>query len=693
MRKAAWVLLCAAVALPLFAEERAAGGATALPLKKVSLFSSGVGYFEHSGVVSGNETVRLTFGRAALNDALKSLVINDREGGAPQINYLSETTLTRTLQSLKIDLSGEPDLPGILRSLQGAEIALRAGRAGGACEEIRGRIVTVDARDEPLSRGGPSYQLSLSTEQGLRTVSIADISSFSFTDAAIQKDLGRALDLISASRAERTRDVSIELSGKRRREVIISYVIPTPVWKISYRLDLNAASPALQSWAIVDNDGDIDWNGVEVSLVSGKPVSFVQALYPPYYTARPALPLAGVGIAEARVYDSGWADGDAHELRMAKEAPAPAVADYAYGAVAEASGAAASEAASSNRALGLARRGSGVAGGASIAAAGAKPAGEQFEFTLKKPVRLERQQSAMLPLFDGHIKAKKTLIFSGQNALRGGAIHPSIGAELVNSTGIKLPAGSMTVFDGGTYAGDALLDFFDENETRIISYGEDLSVSGSLQNETRQTIETVKINKGFITFGRKQLFSRIYTIRNSSADVKRLFIEHPITRGAHLITPERFSEQTAALYRFETELRAHQILAFTVVEERPLSERLALAPLPRLTLLSYSENTEIPEPIRAAFQEALRFKSAADEALEAAGELEKQRVFLLSEQERARANLSAAGNKTAAGKGYLARLTALDKEIAAVTANIESGRRKAAAAQSEYETFIASLDL
>jgi hypothetical protein len=685
MKIAAYLLMGAALALPLYAQERPSSGGIVLPLKKVSLFSSGVGYFEHSGVISGSETVRLTFGRDALNDALKSLVINDREGGAPQINYLSETTLQRTLQSLKIDLSGEPDLPQILRSLQGAEIALRVGQAGVAREEIRGRIVTVDAPEEPLSRGEPSYRLSLATEQGLRSVSIAQISAFSFTDAAIQKDLGRALDLISASRAERTRDVSVELSGKRRREVIISYVIPTPVWKISYRLDLKADAPAIQSWAIVDNDGDIDWNGVEVSLVSGKPVSFVQALYPPYYTARPTLPLAGVGIAEARVYDSGWAAADAEAAVLAKEAPSPAP-QAAYGAAAD-------EAPPSNRTLGLTRRGAGVAGGASIAAAGAKPAGEQFEFTLKKPVRLERQQSAMLPLFDGHIKARKTLIFSGQNALRGGVLHPSIGAELINSTGIKLPAGSMTVFDGGTYAGDALLDFFDEGEKRIISYGEDLSVTGSLHNETTQNIDTVKINKGFITFGRKQLFTRTYTIRNSSAEEKRLFIEHPITRGAALLTPERFSEQTAALYRFETELNAHQVLTFTVAEERPLSERVALAPLPRLTLLAYSENSQIPENVRAAFTEALRFKSAADEALEAVSELEKQRAFSLSEQERIRANLGAAGNKTAAGKGYLARLTALDKEIAAAAANIESARQKAAAAQREYETFIASLDL
>ncbi|MDR2510335.1 MAG: DUF4139 domain-containing protein [Spirochaetaceae bacterium] len=676
------LFLLAAVFLPA----QDSGGPLLLPLKRLSLFSSGVGYFEHSGTVSGNARIKLSFGRNALNDALKSMVINDAESGAPQVSYPSDSTLQRTLQTLRIDLSGEPGLAEMLRSIIGTEIIARVRGNSGQAEEIRGRVTAVDYGIEAVVSGEASGFITLATANGLRTFELARLSGFTFTDDAVQGDLSRALDLINASRTARTREINVELSGKRKREVTISYVIPTPVWKISYRLDLNKGSPVLQAWAIIDNDGDIDWNGVEVSLVSGRPVSFIQELYPPYYTNRPILPLAGAGFAEAQTYDQGWTDG------MAQAEP-PVTLDMAENAVRDEDGAArsgmrAKRALSPSPAQGY----GGVAGGASIAAAQSRAAAEQFEFTLKKPVKLARQQSAMLPLFDGNIKARKILVFSGQKAALH-PINPSIGAELTNSTGIKLPAGSITVFDGGTYSGDALLEFTGAGDKRIVSYGEDLSVTGSAKADFERHIDTIKISKGLVTLNRKLRIGRTYTLRNSSSDTKRLIIEHPLTNGAALIQPSTFSEQTASLYRFEAELRGNEILVFEVIEESPITDRIMLVNLPVATLLSYADNSEIPERIRAVFHEALRYKNAAEDAKKLVSELEKDRSFLVSEQERIRANLTAAGNQTPEGKNYLSQLASLDEKISSKNASIETARRAANDALTAFENYIAGLEL
>ncbi|MEN6546649.1 MAG: hypothetical protein ABFE07_11440, partial [Armatimonadia bacterium] len=55
--------------------------AAELPLTRVQLFSSGVGYFEREGKVEGNTTVEMTFRTAQINDILKSLVLQDFGGG------------------------------------------------------------------------------------------------------------------------------------------------------------------------------------------------------------------------------------------------------------------------------------------------------------------------------------------------------------------------------------------------------------------------------------------------------------------------------------------------------------------------------------------------------------------------------------------------------------------------------------
>jgi hypothetical protein len=45
----------------------------------------------------------------------------------------------------------------------------------------------------------------------------------------------------------------------------------------------------LQGWAVVENTTDDDWNNVNMSLVSGRPISFQMDLYPPLYVPRPTV--------------------------------------------------------------------------------------------------------------------------------------------------------------------------------------------------------------------------------------------------------------------------------------------------------------------------------------------------------------------------------------------------------------------
>ncbi|MDR0450622.1 MAG: hypothetical protein LBH26_05090, partial [Treponema sp.] len=93
---------------------RSAGRETELPLRRMALCSSGVGFFEHAGTVNGSAAApvqfNLPFHVSAVNDALKSLIINDPSPGALTVRYASSETLNRALKSLRIDLSGDPGI-------------------------------------------------------------------------------------------------------------------------------------------------------------------------------------------------------------------------------------------------------------------------------------------------------------------------------------------------------------------------------------------------------------------------------------------------------------------------------------------------------------------------------------------------------------------------------------------------------
>ncbi|MDR2247388.1 MAG: DUF4139 domain-containing protein [Treponema sp.] len=651
-----------------------------LPLRRLTLFSSGLGFFEHQGPIAGSAVLTLPFKAVEVNDVLKSLVIED-PASSPRVVYPSEQTLSRTLKSLSIDLSRYSSIPEILDSLKGAEIQVHSPLP------LQGRILGVEYRAtaaSPTQGAGKEPYLSLYTDQGIRLVRFTELGSFAFLDPLINADLTRALDLIMHSRNEDTRNLQIQLPGAGQREVSLSYVIPTPVWKVSYRLDLSQDRPLLQGWAIVDNDSDLDWNNLELALVSGRQVSFIQNLYPPYHLRRPVLPLAIPGIAEAQTYDSGWTEsaGGAAAVALDETAlpPSPEAAQSLF---------------QMEKRLAPAPRAANaqVLGTSPLESAQAQSRGEQFAFTLPEPVSLARQQSAMLPLVEAAVNAVKTLVFSGAKALKGGAVHPALSAELTNTTGLPLPPGPITVYDGGTYGGDSLFEFFPEQEKRLISYGDELAVTGYVRQRSSRVISAVTVRQGIMTINRKLIYETRYTWINASGTARRLILEHPFTRETSLTEPAAFDSRTDTLYRFVTTLPSGQDLSMTVTEEQALAEQIILTQLNLPSFISYTRNQEIPEQVRSALQRGIELKQAADAAQQALATLNTQRERLIAEQDRIRRNLEAAGNQTQQGQEYLKRLLAQDAAIDDLYSRLEGAEKTAQDAQVAYDTYISSLKL
>lgn len=650
-----------------------------IPLKKLSLYSSGTAFFEHSITVEGRAVLVLPFQYGALNDALKSLTVKDPASAeGPLLDYASANASGGGMKAQAADLSADPGLPEIIGRLKGEELSVELSRirenTASDTEKITGRILASERRE---SVSGGEYWLSLLGPEGMRQIPFRQIRSFSFGNPLIQQDFNRALDVTMAESKTRRegREITVRLQGGGRREVSVSYVIPAPVWKISYRLDLagdSANAGRLQAWAIIDNDSDTDWDQVELSLRAGRPVSFVQNLYPPFYLERPVLPLSIAGYAEAESYEQGMAAFDS-----LMEAPS---VNSMMKRSAGASPAYASEEAMA----------------APLPAAGRPPASqsgepEVFDFTFAKPVSIKAHSGAMLLLADTSLECRKLLIFSGQKALSS-SINPRLGLEIKNSSGLRLPAGPVSINDSG-YAGDALLTYLSPDEKRFISYGEDLSVTGNGAASSSRILSGVKLSRGLINITRKQILERNYTIKNSGNEKKTIVIEHPISRGAVLTEPPSFDEETSGLYRFERTLPANSQFVFTVREETPLYERISLVSSSQDTLLSWASNMEVSSRVRSGLQEAFRLKQVADRAQAGAGEISNRRNALLSEEERFRKNIETFGRDSAEGRSYIERLLNLSSELDSLSAGITAAEAEAKKAKETYENYLNSLEL
>lgn len=93
-----------------------------LPIKRITLYRSGVGAFQREGQVEGEVRVALKFDQTQINDILKSLQLLDRDGGRiDSVAYASKDPLARRLNSFSVSIADNPSLAALLTRLRGAK--------------------------------------------------------------------------------------------------------------------------------------------------------------------------------------------------------------------------------------------------------------------------------------------------------------------------------------------------------------------------------------------------------------------------------------------------------------------------------------------------------------------------------------------------------------------------------------------
>ena len=273
-----------------------------LPIREVTLYKHGVASFERSGDVKAGETVKLDFKPADMNDVLKSLTIVDRNGGKVSgVRYDSSEPLEKRLEDFPFKAGGGIGLAAFLDQMKGARVELKLGAGAVTGTILSGRVVRESDKDRIVER---EVAVLLLDSGELRTFDLAAASSVKFDDPKLESQLKEYLIVLNQSRSRDRRSVYIDATGAGTRQLFASYMTPAAVWKSSYRLLFGAqGNPTLEGWAIIDNTSGDDWSNVRLSVVSGKPVSFITKLYEPRYVQRPEAELAGNRAAAPVVYE------------------------------------------------------------------------------------------------------------------------------------------------------------------------------------------------------------------------------------------------------------------------------------------------------------------------------------------------------------------------------------------------------
>lgn len=677
---AASILALAAGGVNLCAEPAAA------PIREVVLYSSGVGYFQHEGKVQGNAEAELHFKTGQINDVLKSLVLQDLDGGrAGVVTYPSQDPLEKTLGSFQVDLSDNPSLGDLLNKLRGARITVGYTGPNGA-ENFPATILGVEKRTQPGGKEGAPVERSfvnLIAEKGIRSLELEKIAALKLEDAGLQDELNRALAAVAGARDQDKKLVALRFDGQGERRVRVGYVVETPIWKASYRLVFGDGPGAtLQGWAIVENQTDNDWQDVRLSLVSGRPISFIEDLYQPLYLPRPTVVPERYSSLKPPQYEEGAKDKD---MMKARDVTGSGAGQLTRRVTAMPAIASAGEEAPQEAPVPMDPAGS----VAPLGLAGA--VGELFQYTAPG-VSLARQRSAMIPILNEAFDVQKVSVFN-QSVLDR---RPLNGARLKNNSParINLLQGPVTVYDGGRYAGDARLDDVAPGQERLLTYGIDLQTRVLVKElASQQTVQSGQIVKGVLLVSRKSVSAREYGAENHADHDKRLVIEHPLRPGWKLVDTVQPVETTDKVYRFEQAIAAGKTARLVVREENVISQQITLLSLAPEDVLTYSRMGEISAPVRDALGKAAALEQAAAETQRQLTDRDAQAQAITVEQERIRENLKTVDRTGAYATRLLKKLDDQESQLEKLRTDSETLRAKRLAQQTALADYLNALSV
>ncbi|WP_435641904.1 hypothetical protein [Micavibrio aeruginosavorus] len=691
MKNLRFALLASALFLttPAFANE--------LPLKRAVISTSGVALYEHAGTIEGNADIALPVRLDQVDDALKSLVVFDTLGTIGGVNLPGRQPLDEAFRDLPFTQADLQSPVTLLNALKGAQVNIDGG--------ITGRLIGVTTESEKTDAGTITrHRVTVMGDTGMKSAIMENLNAVQFTEKAVQDQITRALEAVYTNRVKDQRTLNVTLNGEGKRDVALAYLQAAPLWKSTYRLVLpnegaEDQTALIQGWAVLENTTGQDWNDVAVTITSGSPVTYTQALYESYYLPRTALPVKVIDRVMPRV-DGGtigttntiekrqeqlqkktMRGGADAEMHMLAAAPAPAMAEMAMDSAAGYGGAGESyvptiatpDMAATQTAL-------------------AAETATQMLFTFPTPVTLPAGDSLMVPFISEKMDAQRLYVYQPET----NAAHPLAAVKVKNDGDTGLPPGILTLFDGGApnlvHVGDAEMPLIPAGEDRFISFALDTKTNIEQKTEDDRQLGLITIANGTFTQKVSWRNTTTYTAKAPANEDREIVIEHPRRDGWELIMPEGYEgkpDVTSTHYRLTLNVKKGESQSLPITLRRDDAETMALTYMNEADLDARmaAMGKDLPADLRKAMEQVKTLRAAVAEQETALQQIANTRNQIYADQERLRQNLETVASNNKLGKRYLKQLeeqeNALDK-LASSEATIEVKLNDARKALNDY---------
>jgi hypothetical protein len=325
----------------------------------------------------------------------------------------------------------------------------------------------------------------------------------------------------------------------------------------------------------------------------------------------------------------------------------------------------------------------------SIAASGAD-LGDLFEYKLSDRVTIRRNQSALVPILQTAVAADRLSLWNDQMGPR-----PRRAVWLRNSSPLTLDAGSLSIVDGGAFAGEGLIEALKPNERRLVTYAADLGVQVNARADNAPTrVVRLRAAKGMVAQESEQRWRRTYTVRNDDRDPRTVVIEHPIRADWNLAGSAKPDESTAAVHRFRVSVPPGQTTVLDVDEIKPGATTFQVTELHRERLELLVTSSDSRQTVERAMAPIFAKSAELDEVEQGLERIYGDLQQITEDQARVRENIKALGDSSAHRRlleRYTRQLEEQEDRVDALKREQSEQQARQARAERELNDLIAAM--
>jgi hypothetical protein len=325
--------------------------------------------------------------------------------------------------------------------------------------------------------------------------------------------------------------------------------------------------------------------------------------------------------------------------------------------------------------------------------AAAAQLGDLFEYKLKEPVTIRKNQSALVPILNSEVTAERVSLWNAST----GATRALRAVWLTNATGLTLDGGSFSVIDGQAFAGEGIVEPLKAGEKRLLSYALDLALTIDSKGEALPArIQKVQVSRGMMIVQTEERLRRTYSARNEDTEPRTLVIEHPARGGWSIGGTMKPAESTVGWHRFRVTVDPRTTATFTVEETRPLETRVEVSTVTDEQVALLVREKALSPALEAALREVMTRKAAIGRLSDQINLREEEIERIGTDQQRVRENmrsLKGSSEERQLIQRYVKQLDEQETRIEAIRREVTSLTAERAKAQTALEAFIEGIAL